>query len=1154
MRKILLLLLLLVAPVLAQAQGVLVTAGPFNRPGLLYVCPAPSGGTPCPTPSQIFLDAALTQPLSNPISTPAETKITFYIAPGQYTLEMPASGRQEVITVTSGSGTPGGSPPQAQVNDPGNPGHFGGTACETFPSLTVGPVKVNCNWSPVGPSPYVDITNFGARPVNPLIAPAAAGITANCTATQTTCTISSASTFINGDGVIIYGAGATQSMTTPGAPTVTPSVAFAGTGTLVNTPGPTGATTYNYRIIARDRNGGLTTASSSGTTTTGAASLGSQAVNITSMARAGQVVTVTLAAAHGFLVGCNLGTCGEVYISGANALSDNTFQGWYLVASATDTTHITFQAAISTALGASTSSTGGQATFFNCNLVSWTAVTGAVDYGIYSDRAVGGTFALVGVSNPNDANGVVDTSFEDYGSPMMDNQAFPAIFPASFASGSPPAATSDSLSTTISSGAGTTTLTLANAVGTTVNGATIRLDSVPAILAAAATINSKYGTLFIPPMSSNAFSFVINSWLLLNGTAYAISQGGPLFLNDTIEVNSSANGSQWIGQPFPQYAGNVQVGAFSSGPTVQINTAHPGFFFSGSPSGLHVSHISPVSIPVNGTKAIFANVGFNQTFDWIDCGSGNGANDYMSSCYELRPNQPGNNFANNTTFDYVGLTPGGGSTGSSHTPTIYIRGAGNVAIPHSYSVHRGMQIAGGTNIQIGVAGMAYINGGNTPLLTSSPPTSGTNTTGTVTFGAMTLDTIADPCLAGLNNSGVNVQFLNAICVPSSGTMPLTGVITAIATGINPTLTTLAPNSGYTLTSSRQTNFPTNNATFPAIAGTVPTSGYQNEIYDNFNRANGGLGANWTTVTGFTAPSITTNQVVGPASLSGAYWSANVFDSSQFVQATFTGSGSPNTELGVQMNLNNAYVCALRGAASGLYTVTGGAFTAITTGTTNFSVGDVIRLEFVNGTLNCYQNGALIYTASSITARTGTPGFVTNSNTASFDNFSGGNLHPIGQLDVEQDWMQPQHFTQPITIGSTIPIAGALSAGLSASQINLYSGANVATMTWLAQNATGNPLLSTSNTASIKFLDCSTTSTCAQSSVSSPVFLIKGGPIALSGGTIAIGSLPFASSASYVCNVNDVTATNAVQVVYTSGTTVTFNGTTTDSIRYICWGI
>ena len=33
------------------------------------------------------------------------------------------------------------------------------------------------------------------------------------------------------------------------------------------------------------------------------------------------------------------------------------------------------------------------------------------------------------------------------------------------------------------------------------------------------------------------------------------------------------------------------------------------------------------------------------------------------------------------------------------------------------------------------------------------------------------------------------------------------------------------------------------------------------------------------------------------------------------------------------------------------------------------------------------------------------------------NWSGGNLHPLGQLDVEQDWTKTQHFTQGVAFGT-----------------------------------------------------------------------------------------------------------------------------------------
>ena len=56
-----------------------------------------------------------------------------------------------------------------------------------------------------------------------------------------------------------------------------------------------------------------------------------------------------------------------------------------------------------------------------------------------------------------------------------------------------------------------------------------------------------------------------------------------------------------------------------------------------------------------------------------------------------------------------------------------------------------------------------------------------------------------------------------------------------------------------------------------------------------------------------------------------------------------------------------------------------------------------------------------------------------------DNWSGGNLHPIAQLDTEQDWTQPQHFVAPVTIGPTNPVAGALCSSC------LYTGGPIATV-------------------------------------------------------------------------------------------------------------
>ena len=65
-----------------------------------------------------------------------------------------------------------------------------------------------------------------------------------------------------------------------------------------------------------------------------------------------------------------------------------------------------------------------------------------------------------------------------------------------------------------------------------------------------------------------------------------------------------------------------------------------------------------------------------------------------------------------------------------------------------------------------------------------------------------------------------------------------------------------------------------------------------------------------------------------------------------------------------------------------------------------------------------------------------------------------------------------------------------------------------------------------------------------------------GSVALSSGAATItlsGSAVFASSSSYVCTANDTTAAVAVKVGQTSGTSITFTGTSTDTVQFSCVG-
>src|SRR5271169_3608272 len=71
-----------------------------------------------------------------------------------------------------------------------------------------------------GTAQYVDVTAYGARALSG--APPQTTVTVR--GGSTAATLAATGTFRNGDGVVIYGAGATNTMTTPSAPTVTASI------------------------------------------------------------------------------------------------------------------------------------------------------------------------------------------------------------------------------------------------------------------------------------------------------------------------------------------------------------------------------------------------------------------------------------------------------------------------------------------------------------------------------------------------------------------------------------------------------------------------------------------------------------------------------------------------------------------------------------------------------------------------------------------------------------------------------------------------------------------------------------------------------------------------------------------------------------------
>ena len=78
------------------------------------------------------------------------------------------------------------------------------------------------------------------------------------------------------------------------------------------------------------------------------------------------------------------------------------------------------------------------------------------------------------------------------------------------------------------------------------------------------------------------------------------------------------------------------------------------------------------------------------------------------------------------------------------------------------------------------------------------------------------------------------------------------------------------------------------------------------VSDNFDRADGGLGSNWTTVSGTAAPKIVSNNLrVGTANaVNSAYWSASTFGSDQFAQASLPNSSGAQYGPGIAVRLSS----------------------------------------------------------------------------------------------------------------------------------------------------------------------------------------------------------------------------------------------------------
>ena len=171
------------------------------------------------------------------------------------------------------------------------------------------------------------------------------------------------------------------------------------------------------------------------------------------------------------------------------------------------------------------------------------------------------------------------------------------------------------------------------------------------------------------------------------------------------------------------------------------------------------------------------------------------------------------------------------------------------------------------------------------------------------------------------------------------------------------------------------------------------------ISDNFNRANGVLGSNWTTVSGTTAPQIVNNtaQPGSAGTLNSAYWSANTFGGNQYAAASFPNSSGTNYGPAIAVRLSNSkgYFLWYGNSAStvSIWRMDSSSSWTQLKASAKLTVAatDVWQLQAVGSTLTGYQNGKQVVTTTDTHYTTGAPGIWMYYATNQITNWSGGDV-------------------------------------------------------------------------------------------------------------------------------------------------------------------
>jgi len=459
-------------------------------------------------------------------------------------------------------------------------------------TITVGAVSPANNVSQ-----WIAVTSFGARAV--ISVPTT---TATCASGLTTLTLASDPGFQNGDGLTLWACGPTAALSQPGPPTVTTGDSVTETVPNAVLAPTAGLSSYSYKIIAADNAGGFSPVSTPTTINTGPATLGENSCPVSSESLSGSTLTVVTSAP------CNLlpGTLAHIHGSNLAALDQ-----WIQVSRVTNPTTFVFN---NLALSGTMASKGGTLVYWTGNQLTWTGQRGTWLYGICAERPGDGSYHLIGISLPYVEGLPSSTTFTDWGTTLTTFPTMPAYWIDSLCTNTSP--TADYLSTTIFSGAGTTSLVVTDAASNSTNDTKALFDDGPAFRAAAKFAAGHREAVFIPPPTEPSAYFRINSYTnMLVGTS--VIHSGFIEASETIQAPT-----QWTG---PSTAASAMAFSQKSTPIIFCHVSPCFYIYGGTP------YVDGVELAGGGNQAyvmIWDGGGQGGQLNNLNIGTGVGGIDY----------------------------------------------------------------------------------------------------------------------------------------------------------------------------------------------------------------------------------------------------------------------------------------------------------------------------------------------------------------------------------------------------------------------------------------------------------------------------------------------------------------------------------------------